>query len=82
MTDTRKNIMADILYNFESLQECLGVLLREEESQARRISKRLGAHAEYESSVQTCRNLREAIRRLDGVMESAEAMGEQNAKAS
>lgn len=83
MNETQKNILTDIVYSFDGLQESLRILLREQQRQARRAARRPGGRSEYEEAVRACRGLERTIRMVDDVMDSArDAMGGREAAAS
>lgn len=75
MNSTQKNILRDVLYNIDGLREGMGTLLEEEKRRAGR-KRCLGSRAGCEETLRACRCLEEAMRHLDGAMESArEAIG-------
>lgn len=83
MNNTQKNIMTDIILNFEGLQDCLETLLKEEEKRARELYASRGPRSEYVHTVRSCRSLRKSIRLLDEVVYHAgDAIGEPRAEAS
>lgn len=71
MNTTQKNIMTDIICNFEGLQDCLDTLLKEEERYARSLAGVRGSRTEYDKARRTCKNLKRTIRMLDGVVDCA-----------
>lgn len=52
MTETRKNLLRDVMCSVENLQDCLDVLLHEEESCAARLSGKPKKAAQYDASMQ------------------------------
>ena len=71
MNSTQKNILRDVLYNISGLREGMETLLEEEKRRAGRKVV-LGGRTGCEEALRACRCLEEAMRHLDGAMESAQ----------
>lgn len=74
MTETRKNILRDVMCSVENLQDCLEVLLREEESCAAKLSGKPKKAAQYDASMQACEDLRTVIGQIGKAVKSAERL--------
>ncbi len=71
MTETRKNILRDVMCSVENLQDCLEVLLREEETYARRQRRRSSRQGAYEEAAAACDDLRTVISHIGAAVESS-----------
>lgn len=74
MTETRKNILRDVMCSVENLQDCLEVLLREEEACAARLSNKPKKSVQYDASMQACEDLRTVIGQIGSAVKSAERL--------